>query len=306
MKRAVFAQPDSNSFSTAVSQGRLICLSTPDGKRGFFHEAWANGGADWHRIEVPADKVPRITSAFLAEERPALAESCFRQEYLCQFHAFEGLVYPDFDRCVVDPPAPAGGRRLGGIDFGFHNPFAALWGVVDRDGVLWLTGEHYGTQKPLSYHAQQLPRDTYWYADPSGANERCELRCAGFTVVEGCNAIRPGIAAVSARVEDGTLRVLEGACPNLLREADRYRYSDEGREHRGEAPLDEHNHALAALRYLICGLDSRKMARLRKPTGGSGPEPEQAKEPEAKPKERKWLSVHNPALWRDDGLWRFE
>src|SRR5262249_25398278 len=37
----------------AVSAGRLICLSTPYGRRGFFYEAWANGGDDWTRIEVP-------------------------------------------------------------------------------------------------------------------------------------------------------------------------------------------------------------------------------------------------------------
>ena len=36
----------------AVCNGRLICLSTPYGKRGFFHDAWANGGDDWARIEV--------------------------------------------------------------------------------------------------------------------------------------------------------------------------------------------------------------------------------------------------------------
>jgi hypothetical protein len=169
--------------------------------------------------------------------------------------------------------------------------------VVDHDGVLWLTGEHYGAQKPLSWHAQRLPCDAYWYADPSGANERCELRCAGFAVVEGCNAIRADIAAVTARLEDESLRVLEGACPNLLREADRYRYGDEGREHRGETPVDEHNHALAALRYLICGLDSRKMARLRKAPGA---------EPEAAPKakEKPWLRLDNPFLWQGEGTWQ--
>lgn len=90
------------------------------------------------------------------------------------------------------------GRKVGGIDFGFRNPFAAVWGTLDGDGVLWLTGEHYCRQRPLSYHAQHLPHDVVWYADPSGATERSELRCAGFTVHAGVNALRPGIAAVSA------------------------------------------------------------------------------------------------------------
>src|SRR5205085_9491296 len=64
----------------AVSAGRLICLSTPYGKRGFFHDAWATGGDDWARIEVPATRIPRIDPEFLAAERRGLGESWFRQE----------------------------------------------------------------------------------------------------------------------------------------------------------------------------------------------------------------------------------
>src|SRR5205823_6016547 len=92
----------------AVSDGRLVCLSTPYGKRGFFHDAWANGGADWARIEVPAERIGRITPEFLAQERRVLGLSWFRQEYYCSFEALQGLVYPDFDQCVVPGPAPQG------------------------------------------------------------------------------------------------------------------------------------------------------------------------------------------------------
>ena len=108
-----------------------------------------------------------------------------------------------------------------------------MWGTLERDDVLWLSGEHYARQRPLSYHAEHLPRDVNWYADPSGANERCELLLAGFVVREGDNALRPGIAAVSARLESGSLRVLEGRCPNLVAEAGLYRYPDGAEERTG-------------------------------------------------------------------------
>ena len=176
----------------AVSQGRLMCMSTPNGKRGFFWEAWAHGGDDWQRIEIPASQVSRITPEFLAEERRNLGAAWFRQEYECSFEAQEGLVYPEFAKQVapgpgVTVPAVPGmrrdgsfppGERVGGIDFGFRNPFAAVWGHRDRDGVLWLTGEHYVREQPLSHHAKHLPRDVRWYADPSGANECSELAVA--------------------------------------------------------------------------------------------------------------------------------
>ena len=85
----------------AASAGKLICLSTPNGKHGFFYEAWAHGGDDWARIEVPASKVPRISPEFLAEERRCIGEMWYRQEYECSFEALEGMVYPSFARCIV-------------------------------------------------------------------------------------------------------------------------------------------------------------------------------------------------------------
>ncbi len=280
----------------AVANGRLLCLSTPYGKRGFFYQAWARGGADWHRIEVPVDQVRRIPRSFLERERRTLGESWYRQEYCCSFEALEGLVYPDFARCVVPGPAPAG-RRVGGLDFGLRNPFAAVWGVLDRDDVLWLTGEHYGRDQTLAHHARHLPRDVAWYADPEGAREIRELISAGFSIRRGDNDQRPGIAAVRARLEDGTLKVVAGACPNLLSEAGLYRYHPEDHG-RSEKPVKEYDHALDALRYLVSRVDFRRMARLRKgaiPPADTPPSPPGQAPPRKPP--RRWLHSDNEALW---------
>jgi hypothetical protein len=284
----------------AVSNGRMICLTTPHGKRGFFYEAWTRGGDDWARIEVPATQVPRIKPEFLDQERREMGDAVFRREYECSFESLEGLVYPDFGRCVVaalpphvsEKPVYPQGKRYGGIDFGFRNPFAAIWGTLDRDGVLWLTGEHYARQKPLSEHARHLPRDVTWYADPSGAGDIAELRAASFAVRKGNNDLCSGIAAVTARLRDGRLHVLAGRCPNLLAEAELYRYSEEPDERGSEAPVDEYNHALAALRYLIRRLDERRLARRR-----PGQPPDGGPEGEAPPARKPWLRLDNPRLW---------
>jgi hypothetical protein len=187
------------------------------------------------------------------------------------------------------------GRKVGGIDFGFRNPFAAVWGVLDRDDVLWLTREHYQRNQPLSHHAQHLPRDYRWYADPSGAADICELTRAGFTISAAKNALRPGIAAVTARLHSGRLKLLPGACPNLLAEAELYRYSDDATDRRAESPLDENNHALAALRYLVLALDGGPAIR----TGpAETPEEKARKKAERdRQKQRTWLSVWNEELW---------
>jgi len=69
----------------AVGAGRLVAMSTPFGKRGWWHREWTEGGPAWQRVEVPASMCPRIPPAFLDEERRALGPWWYQQEYECQF-----------------------------------------------------------------------------------------------------------------------------------------------------------------------------------------------------------------------------
>jgi len=69
----------------AVSGGRIILLSTPRGKRGFFHDVWANGGAAWNRTRITARECPRISEQWLEREKEAMPDFWFRQEFECQF-----------------------------------------------------------------------------------------------------------------------------------------------------------------------------------------------------------------------------
>lgn len=80
----------------AVSGGREVDLSTPFGSRGWWYELWrgeegrdANGplytGDEWARWRVPATECPRISPAFLEEERRTLGWWWYEQEYMCRF-----------------------------------------------------------------------------------------------------------------------------------------------------------------------------------------------------------------------------
>jgi hypothetical protein len=252
----------------AVSQGRLIALSTPFGQRGWFWQEWQSEGP-WRKIRILWRDCPRITPQFIAEEARAMGLAWVQQEYECLFTALEGLVYPDFEQALVDDWPAIAGRLVGGIDFGWRNPFAAVWGVLDRDDVLWIAGERYLSETPLHEHAAALKKlgEVTWYADPSGRTETEELRASGLVVRRGDNDIRSGVAAVSARLRTGRLKVRRDTCPHLLTEARLYRYPRAvERALRGENPVEEHNHALDALRYLISRLDAHFIAKLRKPS----------------------------------------
>jgi hypothetical protein len=83
----------------AVGDGDLWLMSTPCGQRGFFYEAWKDGGEDWMRVSVPATECSRITAEFLNKERRNTDSAMFSQEYMCEF-TMDGTEV--FDRQLID------------------------------------------------------------------------------------------------------------------------------------------------------------------------------------------------------------
>lgn len=71
----------------AVGGGSLVLMSTPFGQRGHFHDAYANGDAEWERVKVTAQDCLRITPEFLENERSIIGDWWFKQEWLCEFVA---------------------------------------------------------------------------------------------------------------------------------------------------------------------------------------------------------------------------
>jgi len=67
-----------------VSQGRLLALSTPAGRRGWWFEAWSGPG-DWERTEIPASACPRLAPAWLDAQRQLMPASWYEQEFNCRF-----------------------------------------------------------------------------------------------------------------------------------------------------------------------------------------------------------------------------
>ena len=68
----------------AVSGGRIVLLSTPFGKRGFFYSEWTDG-EDWRRVKITAEQCPRIDKEWLKRERQMIGDWWYLQEYFCEF-----------------------------------------------------------------------------------------------------------------------------------------------------------------------------------------------------------------------------
>jgi hypothetical protein len=114
--------PDALYYSVrpmlAVSRGQLVAMSTPFGKRGWFYDEW-RGDNPWHRISVNARQCPRISPQFLKEERAALGDHWFQQEYMLEFRDVIDALFRQEDidaalNCDVKPLNLGVGHATGG------------------------------------------------------------------------------------------------------------------------------------------------------------------------------------------------
>jgi formate-dependent nitrite reductase cytochrome c552 subunit len=87
----------------AISAGRLLALSTPNGQTGWFHREWTTG-AGWHRTKITASDCPRIDPGFLAEERRAMTAAQYASEYDCEFtDAIDSVFHYADIQAAIDP-----------------------------------------------------------------------------------------------------------------------------------------------------------------------------------------------------------
>src|SRR5215208_5344188 len=96
-----------------ATQGEQVLLSTPRGKRGFFHEIW-HSDDDWQRIMVRSDEVGRIRPEDLEVFRSAMPDEFFRQEFFCEWLDTEGslFTYDDIEAAL------AAGEDVAAIEIG--------------------------------------------------------------------------------------------------------------------------------------------------------------------------------------------
>ena len=87
----------------AVSGGRIVLLSTPFGKRGFFYSEWTDG-QDWQKVKITAEQCPRINAEWLERERQMIGDWWYLQEYFCEFVETNDQVFSYDDiQAALDP-----------------------------------------------------------------------------------------------------------------------------------------------------------------------------------------------------------
>ena len=95
-----------------VSKGRLLLMSTPVDRSGFFFRIWTakpERSGDWVKISATAEECDRLSPEFLEEERAYLEEIPFWRAYMCNYD--DEAVRPKIYAGWVDEP---GGEFMDG------------------------------------------------------------------------------------------------------------------------------------------------------------------------------------------------
>ena len=80
--------------SLAATRGAIHMISSPNGPQGFFYDAVEGVSRSiYFQMQVTYEACPRISPDFLAQERVALGEIKFKQEYMAMFLAPEGSFF---------------------------------------------------------------------------------------------------------------------------------------------------------------------------------------------------------------------
>ncbi len=176
----------------------------------------------------------------------------------------EGLVYPALPGAVRPfcPPMPPAGRAVMGLDWGWTDPLAAVVGVLNMENNLQIVDEIYAEKLPLESLINRLNalrekwRIESIFADPARPELIHALQRADFSChPPPMRGIETGISLVESRLLAGLLTV-DPACVHLLREAVEYRYVPRTGGNPGPRSFAGRDHAMDALRYLVCGLDT--------------------------------------------------
>lgn len=276
-----------------LKQGRCLFTTTPYNLGWLYREIYARakeGDKDYFVSQFPSTDNPYYPQDEFARAEASMDERTFALRYRGEFRKMAGLVWPNLDNWVCQEDelqvalqtaedAPESTTWVGGIDWGYNNPFVALSGFVDRDDVLWVYRERCQTRTLLADHAKHLDKRTSYYADPSGRQEREEMGALGVVVQPSDNDVQMGIERVTQRGKTGRL-MISPECRNLISEAETYRYKEET-----DKPVKEHDHAVDALRYLVMGVDGRPAPKIISLNYGEE-------------KDEDIILSDNPSIWR--------
>lgn len=265
-------------LSEPHSLGMMVWAGTPTrGRHGLLYEGFKlgnDGSPGYFAFHTTYRDVPEFVDVDRIErERANISPELFAREWLCDFDAAEGLVYPMFKASFHVRPPHQGvvwSEVLVGVDHGYEHPGAiVVIGVAGsgRDAVCHVLKEVYSRQKTESWwieRAAEIQADypkAKWFADPSQPARIDALRTeAKVNIVAADNDVDDGVSCVADKLiirdrPTGPIAnfYVDPSCAGLIKEFGLYRRKRDPKNR--ERVLDDihkvHDDAQDAVRYAL-------------------------------------------------------
>lgn len=226
--------------------------TTPKGRNWIWQE-WVQNADEHHPLyRTATHENPHLPTDFA--ESLGYTGRFAEQELGGEFVAFEGLVYPMFNRpqhvrvvdCAEWPTTLS-------VDVGTRNPTAILTGRKASDGRRHIESEVYrrgmSSDEITDAIAAEADRTNpeAIYLDPSANDYILALQRRGYPAIKANNDVIYGIGTVTTAFADGL--TIDPSCVNLIAELESYHYPDNRTD--SDKPVKEFDHAADSLRYLI-------------------------------------------------------
>lgn len=240
-------------------------------------------------IKAPSTENVHLPDGYLSTIMATWSKERIQREVEGSFDAFEGMVYHEFRRDVhVIKPfvIPDDWTRVIGIDHGYRNAAAWIWGAVDYDDNIYLYREFYEKEwlieeickgnhkknKPGVLQMMKGEKISQARIDPSVRAVRgasgfsdwdvyLEHLPKDFPLMLANNDVSTGIDRMKSylKVNKHTNKprlFIFDSLTNLLDEMSKYRYGElrtgqQGSSNEKEKPMKVNDHALDAARYLV-------------------------------------------------------
>jgi PBSX family phage terminase large subunit len=240
--------------------------TTPKGRNWVYQEFVQKERPDYTIFKAKTKDNIHLAPEFIESLEASYVGDFAAQELDGEFVAFEGLIYPEFNRDLhVTNTHPNEFKRVtAGVDWGYANPGVIAVVGEDYDGRAYLVHEEYVRQRGIDDWARvaaQL-KNTWgirtFFCDPSEPDYIKKLRGAGCNAVQANNTVTTGIQVVKARLVkrgDNKARfVLKPSCVNAIAEFEQYQWAENKLGIKDE-PVKANDHIMDAIRYDLMGID---------------------------------------------------
>ena len=255
--------------------GYLWLTTTPKGRNWIWQRFVQDKQQDYKLFKGTSRDNLTLDPAILEAWEAAYTGDFAAQELLGEFIAFEGLIYPEFNRSLHVSSAKADGfvNVVAGVDWGWTNPGVITVFGIDGDGRMWGLHEEYRRQRRIEEWASTALelRNTYgikaFYCDPSEPNYIKALVEKGCKAEAANNEVNTGIQKVKARLvkrlDNKPRLIFNNSFVYTFSEFDQYQWRPtSGNEGFKDEPVKANDHALDSIRYAVMGIDHPKVRKL--------------------------------------------